>query len=155
MRRLSAAANAEVLALRRRRGSITPEEVIAFAADENTALHAMFEWDDSEAARQHRISQARLVLRMTIEVVREYHEPIRAFVSLSTDRGTGGGYRRMRDVMNDPEARAVLLQDALAELRMYQAKYAGLRELDKLWDAAAEIEAEALKPTKKHRRKAA
>ena len=143
MRRLSAAANAEVLLLRnsKRGRAVQPQDIVEYAADEGTALHSVFEWDDTEAGRLFRLEQARGVLRVTVEVVREHpSEPIRAFVSLSSDRGTGGGYRRLRDVMNDEQLRAELLQDALADMRLYREKYSDLQELTKVWAAVEEVE---------------
>lgn len=122
-----------------------PEEIVEFASNETTALHALFEWDDTEAGRLFRLEQARHVLRMTIEVVREHHEPIRAFVSLTSDRSAKGGYRRLRDVMNDEQLRAELLQDGLADLRLAKEKYGELQELAKVWGAVEEVEKQTTK----------
>jgi hypothetical protein len=153
MRRLSKAQNAEMQRLRLCRGRIVKaEDVVAFASQEDTALHSFFEWDDSLAAQQFRLAQARQVLALSVEVVVTDHAPVRAFVSLSSDRTNGGGYRRVRDAMNDEALRALLLEDALAELRLHRDKYEGLRELAKVWVAAEEVEKQTARKT---RRKAA
>jgi hypothetical protein len=137
MKRLNEAANAELLLLAGDTplSMLDPEFVLLHAADETSALHPFFEWDDTEAAREYRLIQARGLIRMAVVVLPARNEPVRAFVSLSTDRSCGGGYRRTRDVLDDPELRAVMLQDALAELRLIQRKYSHLQELSALWQA--------------------
>ncbi len=44
-------------------GRLTPEAVVADAGDPESPLHELFEWDDSIAAHQHRLYQARSVIR--------------------------------------------------------------------------------------------
>ena len=43
-------------------GRITADQLVEAAADENSPLHGYFEWDDSVAAHQYRIVQARLLI---------------------------------------------------------------------------------------------
>lgn len=112
-------------------GTITPAQVVEFAADPGTALHALFVWDDSEAARRYREVQAAQYLRVVMRLIpREGDEPtaVRAFVSLSVDRGTGV-YRPIVAVLSDDEQRAQLVQDAMRELAAFRRKYAHLEEL--------------------------
>lgn len=40
-------------------GVLRPKDVVKVAADPEHILHDIFEWDDSKAAYQHRLSQAR------------------------------------------------------------------------------------------------
>ncbi len=146
-RRLNEAAQAEMMLLKSQHGALVPAEaVVDFARDDSTALHAYFDWDDTEAARKWRIEQARHVIRMIVEVIAQDLPPVRAFVSLTTDRNAGGGYRSVRDVLADDRLREQMLQDALSEFKLFRAKYEGLKELRRLWDAADVIEAEASKP---------
>jgi hypothetical protein len=141
VKQLGAAANAELLLLRKRtRGDLlTPEMVLDFASDETTTLHALFEWDDSEAAYLYRLDQAREVIRLCISVIPGTETVVRAFVSLSTDRSAGGGYRSIEAVLSNTERYAVMLQDALAELRLFERKYKHLRELSSLWPIISKI----------------
>ena len=44
-------------------GRITPEMVVDAARDPNSPLHSAFEWDDAQAAHEHRLAQARVLLR--------------------------------------------------------------------------------------------
>lgn len=44
-------------------GLLTPSAVVADAEDGSSPLHHCFEWDDTEAARQWRLEQARTLIR--------------------------------------------------------------------------------------------
>lgn len=110
-------------------------------------MHSWFEWDDTEAARAHRLYQARTLLRVFVIVEVNEATPIRAFVSLGKDRYGGGGYRAMADVLSDDELRAQLLADAVKELRSAEKKYRQLQELSGVWSALDEVEGkDAMKP---------
>lgn len=50
-------------------GRITPAAVVAHARDPASPLHHLFEWDDRVAAEQHRLEQARTLLRSCQVVV--------------------------------------------------------------------------------------
>lgn len=47
----------------RNNGTLTPDAVVADARDKSSPLHTHFEWDDSEAAKQWRLEQARSLIR--------------------------------------------------------------------------------------------
>ena len=70
--RLTQEAVKELKSLEDRRGRLTPQAVLEAAEDESSALHICFEWDDSKAAYEHRVDQARQLLkRVKIEVTVE------------------------------------------------------------------------------------
>lgn len=110
-------------------GLLRPEDVVEFARDESTALHAKFEWDDTEAARQFRLAQAHQILRVAVIVHEETKVPIRAFVSLRSDRKARIGYRAMVDVLDDADLLAQLVEDAKAELGAFAEKFDSLRKV--------------------------
>ncbi len=116
-------------------GILMPASVVEFAKNPETALHSQFEWDDGAAAQEYRIWQARHVIRLNVTVTGADTEPVRAFVSLSSDRGGLGGYRSTVDVIENDLQREIMLADALAELRRVQRKYKGLTALRKVWEA--------------------
>ena len=61
---------AELETIRRNAGGVLrPEDVVSFAADPDTELHSRFEWDDTEAAQQYRLWQARQLIRVTVTVL--------------------------------------------------------------------------------------
>ena len=122
-------------------GTVTPAQVVAFAENPETAMHTLFTWDDTEAARKYREVEAAKYLRAVVKLIpRENKEPlvVRAFVSLSTDRRTEHVYRPILDVLGDDERRAVMVEDAKRELVGIRQKYAHLNELAQVWDAIAD-----------------
>lgn len=120
-------------------GLLRPEEVVERARAPESPLHGWFEWDDDEAAQKYRIHQARNLIRVNVTYLQTLGRsvPYRVFVSLSPDRSAAGGYRVTTDVLRDDAARAIMLADALRELRAIQFKYRNLRELERVF---AEIE---------------
>lgn len=120
---------------------LRPEDVIEYARDPNTALHARFSWDNSHAAHQWRLHQARNLIRVSIKHIgREIQTPIRAFVSLKSDRtAEGGGYRSTVQVMSDSDRRDEMLRDALADLVAIRRKYSHLQELAQIFAAVDQL----------------
>lgn len=117
-------------------GVIRPVDVVEFAKDPDTALHDCFEWDESKAAHEFRLEQARKLLRVFVTVDPVSNKSIRAFVSLTSDRKEpGGGYRATVDVLSDADMTRQMLSDALAELRVVQRKYKSLQALEKVWQS--------------------
>jgi hypothetical protein len=115
-----------------RGGLLRPSEIVEAASERESVLHKFFQWDDSEAARQYRISQARQLLRVTVQYVGAGDEPIsaRVFISLKSDRKEeGGGYRVTAHVMLNEKQRAQLFEQALDDIRYFKKKYASLQEL--------------------------
>lgn len=118
-------------------GTITPQQIVAFATAPTTALHSLFVWDDTVAAQLYRETQASMYLRAAVRLIpRDNDEPlsVRAFVHLSTERGQHV-YRPVVDVLSDPSQRDVMIRDALSELNGVRQKYAHLEELALVWDA--------------------
>jgi len=127
-------------------GLLRPEDVVKAAQKESNPLHPYFEWDDSVAAHQHRLWQARMLIRVAVEVLPQTDEPTRVFVSLSGDRSQpGGGYRSLVTVLSDAEKQEMLLADALAEFRIFERKYKALKRLAPLFAAAKRIRREIQK----------
>lgn len=124
-------------------GVLRPEDVVEFARNERTALHGDFQWDDTAAAQQFRVWQARQVIRLTITVVDSPagKHSIPMYVSLVTDRQKpGGGYRPLVDVMSSVDMRDELLRQALNELKTVKKKYQQLQELRPIFRAIEKVE---------------
>lgn len=129
--------------LRQQHGALLKaEHVVEFASDERTALHGEFEWDDTEAAYQYRLEQARRVLRIKLVVDSQAGpQNVRMFVSLMSDRQKpGGGYRPLVDVMTAEDMRDELLRQALGELKTVRRKYDQLKELRPVFRAIERVE---------------
>lgn len=121
-------------------GIVQPEAVVDAARDEQNPLHSQFEWDDSIAAHQHRLWQARQLLARIV-VTMDQKPAQQMFVSVTTDRREGG-YRLLTDVMSSDELRAQLLLDAKGEMLRFKAKYHQLNELAKVFAAMDEVSTE-------------
>jgi hypothetical protein len=133
---------------------LMPAEVVHFARDEQTSLHSQFEWDDSLAADRWRVEQARGVIRVAITIIGkgENQVSVPLYISLSSDRDAGGGYRAMHEILDDETLQQQMLADALRELQTFQQKYQRLQTLNPIWTAMEEVIKQ--KPTKqraKHR----
>ena len=123
-------------------GTLKPEAVVAYAEDPATELHSRFEWDQDKAAHQHRLSQAREIIRVHVTILPQDDRPVRAYVSLPSDRSKpGGGYRGIVDVLENRDWRAELLAMALDELGRWQVKYKHLSELSTIFAEAEKLRA--------------
>lgn len=113
-------------------GYLRPKDVVAAARDKSNPLHDQFEWDDSKAGRAYRLQQAVMLIHQVTFLPADSDEPVRAYVSLSSDRLARRGYRAMMDVLSDRVLRAQLLSDALAELKAFSSRYDRIRKVTKV-----------------------
>lgn len=130
-------AGRELARIEKAEGSLTAEVVLERAKSANSSLHDHFEWDDSRAAEQHRLTQASELIRsITVDVSRsnvEPPKPVRAFVNVREDeqRHYVGTVR----AMSDKELRQQVLARAFAELEAFRRRYAELTELSAIFAA--------------------
>jgi hypothetical protein len=112
-------------------GTILPEKVVDRAERESSALHKYFEWNDSVAAREYRLNQARQLLR--IVVIAEPDEPPRRFaIHVSTEPG----YRLAEEVFSVKRLRDQWLEDAKREAGLYTERYERIAKLIPFFSAA-------------------
>lgn len=123
--------------LRKRfKGELTPEDVLEDAKNDNSPLHSFFEWDDGDAAHQHRLQQARGLIRSVVAIYTRTDEPAvkhRAYVHIA-EHGTPH-YREASHAMSQKKTRDQVLNRALAELIAWQRKYKDLQEFADLFEA--------------------
>ena len=130
---------AELEAIEKAHGIVTPQAVVERARDPGSAMHNRFEWNDGEAAAKYRLEQARQILRVTVKYVGDVEKrPITAYCSLSSDRYSGGGYRSTIRVLDDAERRGELLEQAKHEARQWAERYKELSELARIRMAIVE-----------------
>jgi hypothetical protein len=110
-------------------GILHPELVVRLAKNKNSILHDCFEWNDAKAGREYRLWQARQLIRVSVEYSDITKQEYDVFVSLSTDRAKGDGYREVENVLGDEALRKILLADALREMELFVEKYKHLKEL--------------------------
>lgn len=126
------------------------EAVVAFADDhKDSALHAKFPWNDKEAARLKRLDIARGIIRVYRIVVNEAKpEPFRAYVSLTTDRSNGGGYRPAMTVISDEEMKKQLIADFYRTMKGAMNRFNALRDIfPDVFSAIEAVIAESKKAT--------
>jgi hypothetical protein len=109
---------AELNRIAREHGGVArPEDVVEAARPPDSVLHSRFQWDDTKAAAQYRLFQARQLLRVTI-IMRDKDERsivVPTFTSLTTERGQG--YRATTTIFADPD---LALQQAVDVLRQVE-----------------------------------
>jgi hypothetical protein len=119
-------------------GRVTPDAVLADAQNAKSPLHDQFEWDDTVAARQYRLQQARELIRSvkveittntkTVSTVRYVRDP---------SAGEAQGYVEVAKLRDDKTLAAEALQ---AEIRQANALVARARSLAEALGLGAEIE---------------
>ena len=140
----------ELEAIRAKHGGVLkPERVVAHAKNPKSALHARFTWDDTEAAHQWRLEEARYLIRVCVNVLPNTNEPVQAYVSLVDDRGTNG-YRALVDVMGDANLRGKFLEQARIEATAFQKKYRQITELVPVFEAMDRVFAKPRKAATAH-----
>lgn len=106
---------------KQRGGMLLVEDVLDVAQDPSCILHKHFQWDDTKAAESFRRMQARqLIQKCTVTILKAPDVPIRAFVSLSSDQYSGGGYRMTADVLSDEDLKYELLRDMAITLTKWK-----------------------------------
>ena len=124
---------------RAHRGLLRPVDVVTAAASTDHPLHDLLDWDNVTAGHQHRLWQARQLIRVSVQVIDEAPSPVRVYVSLMEDRGPIG-YRTLVDVMSNSEHREKLLIQANRDMNRFRQKYRALSELSSVFEAMDEVD---------------
>jgi len=136
-------------------GELRPEAVVDAAKATDNPLHRHFEWDDRKAAYQHRLSEARSLIRLVrIEAEEDGEMPKMAFFSIN---GTGGrSYRAVGDVTRSQALQDALLEAADRDLKAWQTRYQMIEDVCILvTEARAKLAAKRKRADKKETRVAA
>lgn len=125
-----------------RHNCLQASTVVEEATPEDSVLHPLFEWNDSKAAHQHRLSQARKLIKKANEHMetrqdRFIHVP---FDLVEDARGTQaeGQFHPVKVVKGNPQAFERALRAALMRVE------AAYRDVENLRDIANENEEENL-----------
>ena len=109
------------------------EKVVEAAQNPMSPLHRVFEWDDTEAARQYRITQAQHLLRsVQVTITTPEKKEVTVRLTVTRERPSQPGkhhYSTTEYALADPELRAEVLKQALREMAAFRRKYAELAEL--------------------------
>lgn len=124
------------------KGELTPEDILADAKNDNSPLHSFFEWSDSAAAHQHRLQQARGLIRSVVAIYVQDDAPAvrqRAYVNIKK-ANEPQHYREVSHAMSQADTREVVLRRAWSEFQSWRQRYKDLKEFAKLFDSADELE---------------
>lgn len=128
------------------KGEITPEDVLDDAKNGNSPLHSFFEWDDGEAAHQHRLAQARGLIRSVVAIYTQDDAPAvrqKAYVNIKRS-GEPQHYRELSHAMSQKDTRDVVIRRAWSEFQAWKRRYKDLKEFAAFFDAAEEFERKLL-----------
>ena len=125
--------------LNRKHKGVSAEVLVQEAADKASPLHPCFEWNDSFAATQYRLEQARLVIRSLMVVVQENddEEPIQvnAFVTFEDQPE----YLSIQTVIADEELDLRYKTALLADLKSTKRKCSSYDEFAEVCHAIDKI----------------
>lgn len=133
------------------KGELTPEDVLKDARHDNSPLHNYFEWSDSTAAHQHRLAQARGLIRSVVAIYVSDDKPaVRQKAYVHIPETETPHYRETSHAMSVKKTRDLVLQRAWNEFQQWRRRYADLKEFSDLFDVADETEKAIRKKLAKH-----
>ena len=113
------------------RGVLTPEAVVEDAKAKDSPLHAQFTWNTKQAAYQHWIDQARLLIRTVRVVVTEERISAPAWVRDPNAEHDAQGYVSTVSLRSDADSARVVV---VAEFARAAAAIRRAREVAKALD---------------------
>lgn len=109
----------------------SPSDVVEAARNARSPIHGRFEWDDAKAAHQHRLKQARQILRVAVIHVKGHKKPARLVhvpITRAESKSKEGYYKPLPMIAeNDFEWEAAYSQ-ALQKLSAAQRAVKDLEE---------------------------
>jgi hypothetical protein len=109
-------------------GGFTAEDVVNAAKAKRSPLHRCFEWDNTTAATEYRLHQAR-VLISSLERPDMHVRLFHTDRTIEAPRHHQLVYRSTESILKDERARAELLHRALREAENWAKRYEHLEEL--------------------------
>lgn len=100
-----------------RDGKLTADNVVAEAVDPDHPLHGRFQWDDSVAAHEYRLAQARCLIRAVVITVDE--RPVRAFPFIKSAET----YAPMNDVIRNDDWRAEMVARFIRDAELFKKRW--------------------------------
>lgn len=136
----------EIEKIERENGEVTSRSLVDAARPTTSALHDLFEWDDTKAAESYRIHQAGKVLCSLSIVCEDTPEPttVRAYMNVADEADNPtrrtGSFINMQDAFSDKKKRDLILRVAIRELKELRKKYEVLTELAYVFEAIDRLE---------------
>jgi hypothetical protein len=117
----------ELERIRSEHDTLTADLVLSVAESQDSPLHDAFEWDDSIAARKHRLDQARRLIVSVRVINSPVQTPVPAYVSVrSPDKGRQ--YLPTTEALSNDELRARVLDEIKQFSESLQRRYAYFAE---------------------------
>jgi len=107
--------------------SVSPQQIVEFARNENTELHKCFDWNDSTAAEKWRLHEARQIVCNLV-----FEEQNASMPAIRTIQLGDSGYVPVRLMVTHKDEYQNLLARAKAELRAFKLRYKNLVELEEI-----------------------
>ena len=129
---------AEMERIEARDGQVTSKSLLDAGRPEESALHSLFEWDDSKAAELYRLRQAtEVITHIHIVIDEKPNTPYRAYVNIQESSGQTeqGRFINVRSAMENEETRRIVLNMAISEAKRFSQKYANYKELSEVFEA--------------------
>jgi len=123
----------------------TPEELIKASRNRSAPTHSLFEWNDSAAAREYRLVQARVIvssLQVEITTLKGRKESVRAYIG-SSKRGS-----YVATLEADSNDLLEAEQECITHMRAFKQRWRGLqfaREVIETMNAAEQRVSRKLK----------
>lgn len=122
------------------KGELTPKDVVEDARSNNSPLHTFFEWDDSAAAEQYRLQQARGLIRAVVAVITNDNEPAKRMQAFVHVPESGAPHYRATDIaMSQERTREMILRQAWKEYQAWKKRYQHLEELGDMFKAENKV----------------
>lgn len=118
---------------------LTPDEVVAEAKSKKSVLHDQFEWDDSKAAHQHRLDQARDLITSVRVVIHTDRTIVRGVAYIRDPNASGNeqGYVHIRTLRKEPDAAREAVINEVARVKDSMRR---LKHLAAALDLSHEVE---------------
>lgn len=127
-----------LLAIKQKRGELTPQAVVDEARDPRHALHHRFEWDDSVAGELYRREQARQLI-VEVKVVYKSDngssKSIRGFYAIQDGSEGNFAYHDVNELRADPVTREIILRNMERDWRAMQDRY---EDFEEFWSLVQE-----------------
>lgn len=115
----------DILAAKSRDGKLHPKKIVAVAANPRHPLHHRFLWDDSKAALQYRLEQARDLIQVYVTTLPGIEQSCRAYVHV---KNGNDGYMPVAAAMKSPEVMERLVSQLKTDLMEVLQRYSYLRK---------------------------
>lgn len=96
----------EVL-IKNNNGKITPNLIVEDGKEKTSPFHSQFTWDDTEAARKHRLYEAKRIVQNVVEIVIISDKPtlVRSFFSVSDNEENQKVYVQLNTMLTEKDYR--------------------------------------------------